>query len=110
MKFEDYEKEAAKTAVYPGVGTGSIEAIQYCALGVTGEAGEFANKIKKLTRDSDTPEARAAALDELGDDLYYLARSAAELGSSLELVAVRNIQKIHRRRLNGTIHGQGDAR
>lgn len=110
MDFRQYEIEAGKTAIYPGVGSGSLSAISYCALGLTGEAGEVANKVKKLLRDQDTPEARKAILDEVGDILWYASRLAAELDASLLLVADRNIEKLNRRRRNNTVRGSGDNR
>ena len=57
-----------------------------------GEAGEFANMIKKLTAHGhDIPVEDLA--DELGDVLWYLAEAATASGLSLDHIAQKNIQK-----------------
>lgn len=108
--FFKYQNATRETAVYPHVDTGDIEALSYCALGLVGEAGEVANKIKKLLRDGDTPELRRAARGELGDVLWYLARLADELGVSLSGVAEANLAKLHDRKARGVLGGSGDNR
>ncbi len=50
MNFEDYADAAASTAVYPG--SGEFNGLAYAALGLAGEAGEAAEKIKKLWCDN----------------------------------------------------------
>lgn len=47
MTFDEYQTEARKTATYPSIGHDII----YPTLGLTGEAGEVADKVKKLFRD-----------------------------------------------------------
>ena len=47
MDFETYQKEARKTAIYPNLGSNNI----YPTLGLVGEAGEVAEKLKKVLRD-----------------------------------------------------------
>ena len=85
MTFADYDKAAEIFAVYPGSGTSNLTAVIYTALGLTGEAGEFADKIKKIMRDSQmtiTEERRTSLITELGDVLWYLSRAAQELLSA----------------------------
>jgi NTP pyrophosphatase (non-canonical NTP hydrolase) len=84
----------------------------YYALGLTGEAGEYADKIKKSYRLEGyrTPlDPKAAAL-ELGDVLWYLTMSAAILGFTLEQIAEMNVEKLIARRNKGTLGGEGDNR
>lgn len=106
-----YESFVAPIAVYPGQGT--IFGLAYTALGVAGEGGEFCDKVKKVLRDDDgviSAEKRIAMLKELGDDLWYIAASARELGSSLNEVMGMNVDKLLGRRVAGTVHGEGDNR
>lgn len=110
MDFDTYQTQTESTAKYPGMGTKSLEAIGYCGLAAVGEAGEVANKIKKLLRDGDTPERRLAVRAEIGDTLWYLARLAVELDTSLNLIAQENLIKLEERKAKGTIGGEGDNR
>ncbi len=113
MDFKEYQEAVTSTALYPEVGTGSIGAITYCTLGLAGEAGEIAEKVKKLIRDSGgipTPEFRAAILKEIGDPLWYIAALSKELGFTLEEVAQANKEKLFGRRERGTLQGSGDDR
>jgi NTP pyrophosphatase (non-canonical NTP hydrolase) len=110
MTFNDYQKDAKSTRAYPEYGQATIGAIAYCALGLAGEAGEVANKVKKLLRDGDTPELRIKILDEMGDVLWYAAILADELGTDLNVIALDNLKKLRDRKRNATIRGEGDAR
>lgn len=113
MDFNEYQERALATAVYPNVGTGTIDAIMYCALGLCGEAGEIAEKVKKLYRDSGgvvTEEFKAAIVKELGDPLWYIGAMSKELGISMEKVAQTNIEKLSGRKARGTLSGSGDDR
>ena len=107
--FNAYSRDAYATAIYPCKG----ENITYPALGLCGEAGEFAEKVKKFLRDHNselTDGLRDAMVKELGDVLWYINAAAIELGVTLEKVANVNLEKLHRRRENDTIHGDGDDR
>ncbi|MEM0148311.1 MAG: nucleoside triphosphate pyrophosphohydrolase family protein [Candidatus Micrarchaeaceae archaeon] len=107
-RFEDYAVEAHKTAMYP-----EDKAIEYLALGLAGEAGEVANKVKKIIR-GDKNISNEEIIDELGDVLWYLselsAKMAKESTSPLAMVASRNIQKLKSRAERGVIKGNGDNR
>lgn len=106
--FNEYQKFTDQTAIYPEAGTGGDEALKYVALGLVGEAGEIANKVKKIMRDGTYDPV--ALSDELGDVLYYVARLATELGTSLNLVAKENTHKLLDRKDRGVLRGSGDAR
>lgn len=81
----------------------------YYALGLAGEAGELADKIKKAWRNQ-KPLDNIAVLRELGDVLWYLTAIAVHLGSSLEEVAAMNIDKLADRAARGVIKSEGDDR
>jgi NTP pyrophosphatase (non-canonical NTP hydrolase) len=105
-----YQAGARTTARYP---TRGLLGLYYAALGLAGEAGETANKIKKVIRDDSetlTDEARAAIADELGDTLWYAAALAHELGVPLEEIAARNLAKLSDRQRRSAIGGSGDRR
>lgn len=109
MKFSEYEDEAIKTAHYPTIG----EPFVYPTLGLVGEAGEVAEKIKKLFRNDDgvlTDTHREEIKKELGDVLWYLAALSRELGFSLDDVATANIEKLRSRSARGVIKSSGDNR
>lgn len=109
MDFGDYQKRSQKTAIYPRRGKN----LPYAVLGLVGEAGEVADKLKKIIRDNRgdlSPERREMMADELADVLWYLAASAHELGKSLDDIAVRSIRKIESRKKRGVIRGEGDKR
>ena len=108
IKFNEYCKAAATTDRYPN----ECKPWVY-ALGLTGEAGELADKIKKVYRDKGgvfKQEEREAIAKELGDVLWYLTRLGATLGFSLEQIAEMNIEKLADRAKRGKIGGSGDER
>ena len=109
MNFEDYQKESRKTAIYPQIGKNFV----YPTLGIAGESGEVAEKIKKIIRDDKgkvTREKREELSKEIGDILWYIAQLATELGLSLDSIAKENIKKLSSRMKRGKIHGSGDNR
>lgn len=109
MNFDEYQKEAKKTAVYPEIG----HKVVYPTLGLLGESGEIAEKIKKIFRDKDgviSAEDTDLLKKELGDVLWYLAQIATELDLSLSEVATTNIEKLQSRLKRDKIHGSGDNR
>ncbi|OGL87339.1 hypothetical protein A3I40_04000 [Candidatus Uhrbacteria bacterium RIFCSPLOWO2_02_FULL_48_12] len=109
MTFDEYQKKSRRTALYPRAGQNYI----YPTLGLAGEAGEVANKIKKIERDHDgvlDENTKVAVEDELGDVLWYAAQLATELGISFEEVAEKNLEKLAARLERGKISGAGDQR
>jgi len=109
MNFEEYQKKSRKTALYPNVGNNFI----YPTLGLSGEAGEVAEKIKKVIRDKNEvvdDETKELIEKELGDVLWYVSQLATELDLSLDKVAEKNIEKLYSRLERGKIHGSGDNR
>lgn len=110
LSFDEYQKKAVSTAIYPGRGT--ILGLAYAGLGL-GEAGEAQNKIKKVLRDDNgilTDEKRTAIAKEIGGTLWYCAAVAEELGMSLEIIAQMNIDELAGRKARGTLGGSGDNR
>ncbi|HPN54419.1 MAG TPA: nucleoside triphosphate pyrophosphohydrolase family protein [Candidatus Moranbacteria bacterium] len=109
MNFEEYQKKSRKTALYPNVGNNFI----YPTLGLSGEAGEVAEKIKKVIRDKNgiiDDETKELIEKELGDVLWYVSQLATELNLSLDKIAEKNIEKLYSRLERGKIQGSGDNR
>lgn len=106
MTFDDYQLHARTTAIYK-------QAIVYPALGMCGEAGEVAEKVKKMVRDDSsilTEERRQAIGKEIGDVLWYAANLASDIGLSLGYIAGMNIEKLRDRAARGVLQGSGDNR
>ena len=85
LTFDDYQRQAKDHAVYP-----KHTAIMYPALGLSGEAGELADKVKTIVRDglaNSPPDWREEIAKEIGDVLYYCAALASDLGMSLGRIA-----------------------
>lgn len=109
MNIDDYQVQSAKTAVYPRLGHGVV----YPALGLAGEAGEVAEKVKKLIRDDNlklSDEKKSELKKELGDVLWYVAQLATELDLSLNDIAYTNLEKLASRADRGKLKGSGDNR
>lgn len=103
MNFKEYQELAASTAIYP-----EEYRIVYPALGLAGESGEVAEKVKKYIRDGNLD--RDLLAKELGDVLWYVSALSRDLGIDLEDVASRNIEKLRSRAERGTLRGSGDSR
>ena len=85
----------------------------YPALGLCGEAGEVAEKVKKTLRDDGgvlSDDRRDALSRELGDVLWYLSQLATEAGLDLEEIASENLAKLFSRQERGVLRGSGDDR
>lgn len=111
LSISAYEEGALKTAIYPK--QFQATGLEYVAMGLAGEAGEFNNLLKKVHRDKGSEmdeESRWALKKELGDVLWYVTAGANELGSSLEEIASLNIEKLERRAQQDTLGGSGDNR
>ena len=109
MTLNDYQEGATKTALYPDAGKNLI----YPILGLCGESGELAEKMKKLIRDDGgvlTDERRMLMKKELGDVLWYVSQVARELGVTLDEIAAENLAKLASRAERGTLNGNGDLR
>ncbi len=132
MDFKEYQEAASKTAIYP-----PIFNVLYPALGLAGEGGELANKIKKLLRDKfsaklqegdvdliraakvvaaaleeiySDPEVKQDIAKEIGDNLWYNSAIARDFGLNLDDIATQNIDKLASRKARGVIGGSGDNR
>jgi len=115
MTFEEYQEGAMSTAIYP-------DELIYPVLGLVGEAGEVAEKVKKFFRDNqfevmcedavaEVPaETRMEIAKELSDVLWYLTAVAADIGYSLEEIAELNLTKLADRNQRGKLTGSGDNR
>ena len=103
ISMTEYSEFAEKTAIYP-----EEAEIVYPALGLAGEAGEVANKVKKMIRDDRLD--RDAIASELGDCLWYIAQLCRDLNVDMASVARKNLDKLSMRKQKGTLQGNGDAR
>ena len=103
MTLSSYQKVAASTAIYP-----TQHAITYPALGLAGEAGEVANKVKKIIRDGKLDKSALGA--EIGDCLWYIAALCRDLNLDLGEIAKANLEKLQDRKARGTLKGSGDKR
>lgn len=109
MNFVEYQEKSRKTAKYPDVGNNFV----YPTLGLSGEAGEVAEKIKKVIRDHGgvfDEVLREEVKKELGDVLWYVSQISTELGLSLDEIAENNIEKLSDRMDRGMLGGSGDNR
>ena len=103
-----YQQVAKTTAIYP-----REQAIIYPTLGLTGEAGEVANKVKKIIRDGTNKNNEDLVQEisaEIGDCLWYISVLADDIGVKLSDIANSNLEKLENRKKKGTIHGSGDDR
>lgn len=116
LTFTQYQSRTGQTAVYPRVGlqhAGEVHGWPYTVLGLVGEAGEVAEKVKKLLRDKGgrvEKEDRDVIAKELGDVLWYVSQTATEFGLSLEDIAQGNLAKLADRKARGRLSGSGDQR
>lgn len=109
MTFDDYQQKALRTARSKDAKDEFIHLV----LGLVGESGEIAEKVKKLVRDHDTDLAELDVDDikkELGDVLWYVSVLASYLDLSFDDIAESNIQKLASRQQRGVIGGSGDNR
>lgn len=108
MKLNTYQEAAIETAIY-----GEGQKIIYPTLGLAGEAGEVADKVKKVLRDNDgvfTDDIKTSVAKEIGDVLWYIAALSRDLGYTLEDIAKMNIEKLESRKQRNVISGSGDER
>ena len=107
MDFNQYQEAAKLTAIYP-----HDQGLVYTVLGLVGEAGEVAEKVKKLIRGDlvEQGDFEQDVTKELGDVLWYLSNLAGELGVSLNQVAELNLAKLQSRQERDVLNGNGDDR
>lgn len=108
MELNEYQLKALETAIYP-----KEQKIIYPTLGLTGEAGEVSDKVKKVLRDNDgvfSEDRKLEIAKELGDVAWYLAVCANDLGFTLEEICQMNYDKLKSRQARGKINGNGDNR
>ena len=109
MEFKTYQKKARLTAQYPDLGSNYT----YPTLGLVGEAGEVAEKVKKVIRDNKgvfDEASKNGIKKELGDVLWYVSNLCTEFDFKLEDVALENLDKLKNRAAKGKISGSGDDR
>ena len=99
---EEVEMGAKKTAIFP-----ANKALEYLSLGLVGEAGEVANKVKKIIRDK---KIDVDIGGEIGDVLWYCAMLADYLDVDLGTIMENNINKLQSRKSRGVLGGSGDKR
>ena len=78
MDFKIYQKKARETAQYPNLGSNNI----YPTLGLVGEAGEVAEKVKKVIRDK---------MEYLTMNQKKLLKKSWEMFSGIYLILVLNL-------------------
>ena len=108
MDFKKYQKQSRRTALYP-----KKLSLIYPTLGLTGESGEVAEKVKKIYRDHQgkiNQKQKEEIKKELGDVLWYLSQIASDLDLDLEDIAETNLAKLFSRKKRGKLHGSGDNR
>ncbi len=115
MTFEQYQKIAITTELMQRTAEVNAGDPAFVAklLGLSGEAGEVAEKFKKIIRDRGgvvTPADTQEIVKELGDVLWYVSAIADYLGVSLEQVASENLDKVLSRKARGKSRGSGDNR
>jgi NTP pyrophosphatase (non-canonical NTP hydrolase) len=132
VNINEYQDFTHTTAIYKDVCKTDAERLVYCVLGLVGEAGEVAEKIKKRIRkggfaalergttvtwekNGETltethSEFMNALIPEFGDVAYYLSQGVACAGQAMSGVLQGNINKLTRRKQKGTLEGDGDTR
>ena len=108
MNFKEYQDKIKVTAQYP-----NNVRILYPTLGLCGEAGEVAEKVKKVFRDNNghfTEDKIAEITKELGDVLWYIQAMCNDLNINMQDVAQANVDKLLSRLERNVIQGNGDNR
>lgn len=113
MNFKEYQNNAIRT-LRTNHNTPELE-LARLALGLSGEAGEVAEKVKKFLRDTnmttrDKVELAKILRKEFGDCLWYIGALSHKLGLDLNVIAEENIEKLASRQERGKIVGSGDER
>lgn len=109
MNLNDYQQLALRTAAPKD----KKNELFHLLLGLCGESGEIAEKMKKIVRDKDSDFSTVDVADlkkELGDVLWHVAVIADYFEIALEDVGDTNIKKLASRLKRGKIGGSGDNR
>jgi NTP pyrophosphatase (non-canonical NTP hydrolase) len=110
MTLDEYQKKALRTVISS---ESEFKDLLHWVLGINGEAGEVAEKVKKIIRDKNGQVSQADKDElgqELGDVLWYLAVFAHHLGIPFDAVAKQNLDKLQSRQARGVLGGSGDNR
>lgn len=115
VKYDVGENQKIREEVGTGVGPQRLLDAEFIdkVLGLAGEAGETADKFKKIIRDKGgeiSEEDRGELVKELGDTLWYVATVARYLDVKLSEVAEGNVEKLEKRYARGKLSGEGDNR
>ena len=106
MDMNQYQEAARETAIFP-----KDKSLMYLTLGICGEAGEIAEKVKKHIRDNTSHhQLRESLILEIGDVMWYLANLADAIHVDMDWIAIQNIEKIKSRMNRNKIQGNGDNR
>ena len=107
MTVKEYEDFMSTSKVYDCL------PIIYPILGMNGEAGEAAEKVKKCLRDNAGifgGQIKQEILKELADVLWYIWAAADDMGYTLKDVMNIGMKKVKERQETNTVHGSGDNR
>lgn len=114
MQINDYATQALSTDLYDRTDQAiDSHAMLEKVFGLVGEAGEVAEKFKKILRDQDgiaTDENKKELAKELGDVLWYINSVGVYLGYDLESIAQMNLDKVLSRKARNVTKGSGDNR
>jgi len=113
MDATDYQCFTRTTAMYRGPLEDTNGQVMYCMLGLTGETGEVAEKLKKHLRGGGNLEelkGDPGLCKELGDVFWYLVQLCDVLGFDANIVLETNVAKLKDRQKRGVVHGEGDER
>lgn len=108
MTFEEYQTKAV-ALLHSDFNKNVVNSV----LGLCGETGEVAEKVKKVMRDKEgifDDDSKKEITKELGDVLWYIAVTSSNLGISFENIAQGNIEKLTSRQERKTLQGEGDNR
>lgn len=107
--YENFQKDDYSEWVETMIVTEGETRLVENVLGLVGEAGEVAEKIKKVLRDGSrvSPDE---IVKEIGDVVFYATALANYFDASLTEVLRVNQDKLNSRKRRGTIKGSGDNR
>ena len=108
MTFEEYQNKAV-SLLHSDFNKNVVNSV----LGLCGETGEVAEKVKKVMRDKEgifDDDSKKEITKELGDILWYIAVTSSNLGISFEDIVQCNIEKLTSRKERKTLQGEGDNR